>query len=144
MELHLPMALQVALYMGSAASILLAAVLIVLQIQLRRKVERFVRAVEDFKAEVSPLVQETRVVVERLRVLSGRVEGRWMEVEEIIDTARTWTQRANHLVDGIGSLVEPPILRVSRNIHILRKGLETFVRAFSNRKQQHQQKARQA
>jgi hypothetical protein len=144
MEQHLPTALQVALYVGPAAIILLAAALIVLQLQFHRQMGRVVRAVEELKVEVSPLVQETRIVVERLRDLSGRVQGQWREVEEIIDTARAWSRRANHLVEGIGSVVEPPILGVSRNILILRKGLETFVRAFTNRKQQHQQKARES
>ena len=138
MELQLPTTLQAALYAGSIAIIVLVAVLIVLLLQFRRQIERVVRAVEVLKAEVSPLAQETRVVVERLRELSGRVQGQWVEVERIIDTARTWSQRANHLVEGIGSVVEPPILGASRKIHIFRKGLETFVRAFSNRKQQHQ------
>ena len=138
MELQLPTTLQAALYAGSIAIIVLVAVLTVLLLQFRRQIERVVRAVEVLKAEVTPLAQETRVVVERLRELSGRVQGQWVEVERIIDTARTWSQRANHLVEGIGSVVEPPILGASRKIHIFRKGLETFVRAFSNRKQQHQ------
>jgi uncharacterized protein YoxC len=144
MNQQLPTALQVALYLASAAAILLSAVLIVLQLQFRAQVERIVRAVEELKTEVSPLVQETRIVVDRLRDLSGRVQGQWSEVEAIIDTARTWSQRANHLVEGIGSVVEPPIFQVSRNIFIVKKGLETFFRAFFSRKQQHQQKARQA
>ncbi len=143
MEQQLPTALQAALYVGSVAIIVLVAVLTVLLLQFRRQIERVVRAVEEFKAEVNPLAQETRVVVERLRDLSGRVQGRWMEMERIIDTVRTWSQRANHLVEGIGSVVEPPIFAASRNIHILRKGLETFVRALSNRRRQHQEKARE-
>ena len=144
MEQQIPTALQAALYLGSAATILLAAALIVLHLQFRGQMERVVRAVEEFKAEVSPLVQETRVVLEKLRVLSGQVERQWSEVEGIIDTARSWSQRANRLVEAIGSVVEPPILGLSRKIFILWKGLETFVRAFSNRKQPHQQKARES
>jgi uncharacterized protein YoxC len=145
MEQQLPTALQAALYVGSVAIIVLVAVLVVLLLQFRRQIERVVRAVEDLKAEVNPLAQETRVVVERLRDLSGRVQRRWMEVEGIIDRARTWSQRAYHLVEGIGSVVEPPILAASRNIHILRKGMETFVGALLlNRKQQYQQKARES
>jgi uncharacterized protein DUF948 len=144
MEQQIPTALQAALYAGSVAIIALVAVLTVLLLQFRSQMERVVRAVEELKAEVSPLVQETRDVVERLRDLSWRVHGRWMEVEGIIDTARIWSQRASHLADGIGSLMEPPILVASRNIQILRKGLETFVRAFLNRKQEHQQKARES
>jgi len=144
MEQQLPTALQAALYVGSVAIIVLVTVLIVLLLQFRRQIERIVRAVEDLKSEVTPLAQETRVVVENLRELSGRVQEQWKEVEKIIDTARIWSQRANHLVEGIGSVVEPPIFAASRNIQILRAGLATFVRALSNRKQQHQQKARES
>ena len=144
MEQQLPTALQAVLYVGSAAIIVLVTALIVLLLQFRRQIERVVRAVEELKAELNPLAQETRVVVERIRDLSGRVQGQWMEVERIVDTARTWSQRADHLVEQIGSVVEPPIFAASRNIHILRKGLETFVWALSNRKQQHQRKARES
>jgi len=144
MEQQLPAALQVALYVGSAAIIALATVLMVLLFQFRRQIERVVRAVEELKDEVNPLARETRVVMERLGDLSGRVRGQWMEVEGIIDTARIWSQRVNHWVEGIGSIVEPPILAASRNVYILRKGLETFVRVLSNRRRQHQPKVRES
>ena len=144
MERQLPAALQTALYAGSVAMIVLVTVLLIRLRQFRRQIERAVRAVEELKAEVNPLVQETRVVVERLRDLSRRVQGQWMEVERIIDTARAWSQLENHLFEGIGSVVEPPILAASRNFLFLRKSLDTFVRALSNRKQQHQQKARES
>jgi len=144
MEPQLPMALQAALYVGSAAIVALTVVLIVLLLQFGRQIERVVRAVEELKTEVNPLARETRVVVERLHDLSARVQGRWMEVERIIDTVRTWSQRADHLVEEIGSMVEPPIFAASRKIHILRKGLETFVRALSNRNRQDQLKARES
>ena len=144
MEQQIPTALQAALYVGSVAIVVLVSVLTILLLQFRTQMERVVRAVEEIKAEVNPLVQEMRVVVERLRNLSGRVQGQWMEVERIIDTARTWSQRANHLVEGIGSVVEPPIFAASRSIYVLRRGLETFARAFLKRKQQHQQKARES
>jgi uncharacterized protein DUF948 len=142
MEQQLPTALQTALYVGSFAIVALTSVLIVLLLQLGRQIERFVRTVEELKAELGPLARETRVVVEGLRELSGRVQGQWMEVERIIDTARTWSERANHLVEEIGSVVEPPIFAMSRKIQIFRKGLETFVRALSQRNQTHQRKAR--
>lgn len=138
MELQLPMALQVSLYVASAAIVLLVAVLTVVALQLRGKIERVVRAVEEIKAEVNPLVQDTRVVMETIRDLSGRVHGQWMEVEQIIDTARTWSQRVSHLMERIGSIVETPIFAASNKIHILRRGLETFVRVLANGTQHYQ------
>ena len=131
MELQLPMALQAALYVASGAIILMAAVLTVLLLRLRGQIERVVRVVEELKAEVNPLVQETRVVVETLRELTG-------QVENITHTARSWSRRANHLVEEIGSVVEPPVFAVSRKMHVLRKGLETFVRVLVNGTQHYQ------
>jgi uncharacterized protein YoxC len=133
MDQQLPTALQAALYAGSAAIIALVAVLTVLLLQFRRQVERVVQAVEELKAEVSPLVQETRGVVEQVRDLSWRVQGQWMEVERIVGTARSWSQRVNRLVAGVGSVMELRILAASFNLRALGKGLETFVRALSNR-----------
>ena len=144
MEQQLPMALQVALYTGSVATVVLATVLIALLFQFRRQIERVVRAVEELKAEVNPLVRETRVVMEGLRDLSGRMQERWMEMERVMDTAKTWSKRVNHLVAGIGSMVQLPILAASLNVTLLRKGLETFVRVLFNPKPQYQQKARES
>lgn len=143
MNQQIPMALQAALYVGSISITLLVAVLIVQLLRFRRQTERVVRAVEELKAEVDPLVQETRIVVESLKDLSARAQRQWIEVEEIIDTAQNWTQRVNHLVEGIGSVM-PPIAAAILNIRILRKGLKTFVRALSNRRQQHLRKVRES
>ena len=144
MEQQLPTALQAALYVGSIAFIALVAVLIAMLLQFRRQIERVVQAVEDVKAQVKPLAQETRVVVENLRDLSARVDRQWVEVERIIETARSWWQRADYLVEGISSVMAPPIVAARRNVHILRIGLEAFVRAFTNRTQPHRQKARES
>ncbi len=137
MEQQLPTALQAALYAGSIASIVLVAMVIAMLLQFHRQIERVVRAVEDLKAEVKPLAQETRVVVENLRDLSERVHRQWVEVEGILERARSWWQRAGHLVQGISCVMAPPIIAARHNIHILRRGLEGFVRAFTNRAQPH-------
>ena len=110
MEQQFPMALQAFLYLGSIAIIVLAAVRIVLLFQFRSQVERVVRAVEELKAEVNPLAREMRVMVDGLSKLSAGVQGQWAEVEKMVGTARSWSQRANHLVEEFGSMVEPPVL----------------------------------
>jgi len=138
MEQQLPTALQATLYVGSIAFIALVAVLIAMLLQLRRQIERVVRAVEDVKAEVKPLAQETRVLVANLQNLSARVNRQWVEVERISQTVRSWW----NLVEGISSVMAPPIVAARRKINILRIGLEAFVRAFTNRTPPHRQKAR--
>jgi uncharacterized protein YoxC len=97
MEQHIPAALQAALYVGSVAVTAMVAALITLMLMVRGQLARVVRSVEELKAEMTPLARETRVVVGNLRELSGRVQERWMEVEGIIDTARSWSQRASQL-----------------------------------------------
>jgi len=138
MEQQLPTALQATLYVGSIAFIALVAVLIAMLLQFRRQIERVVRAVEDVKAEVKPLAQETRVLVANLQDLSARVNRQWVEVERISQTVRSWW----NLVEGISSVMAPPIVAARRKINILRIGLEAFVRAFTNRTPPHRQKAR--
>ena len=142
MEQQIPMALQVALYTASIAIVVLTTFLIVVLLQIRQQVERVVRTVEELKSELDPLVQETRVVMEGLRNLSGRVQEQWMEVEHVMESARTWSHRVNRLVEGISFLVLPAVLVASLNVQLLRKGLGTFVRALFTPKQQHQQKVR--
>ena len=143
MEQQFPIALQALLYVGSVAIIVLAAVRIVLMYQFRSQVERVVRAVEELKAEVNPLAREMRVMVEGFRELSAGVQEQWSEVERIVDTARSWSERANHLVQEVGSMVESPLLAASRNVRTLRNGFGAFVRALFDRHQNDgQQKAR--
>lgn len=141
---QLPGALQAVLYVGTIAIIVLSAVLVVLLLQFRGQIERVVRAVEELKTDVNPLARETRLMVEGFRELSGRVQGQWTEVERIVDTARSWSRRANHLVDEVGSVIEPPVFATSRNFRILRSGLETFMKALSGRNHEEPQQARES
>ena len=144
MEQQLPMALQVVLYAASLAIVASVLVLVLVLLRFRKQVERLVGAVEDLKAEMTPLGQETRVVVKSLGALSGRAQEQWMEVEGIIDTARHWSERANHLVEEIGAAVEPPVLAATRGIRRLRRGIEMFVHVLLNRDHPQQQKARES
>jgi hypothetical protein len=132
MEQQLPIALQTALYAGSTAVVILAAGAMALLLRMRGRIERTVQAVEELKAELTPLARETRVVVRNLRELTGSVQRRWSELEGIIDTARGWSLLADRWVERVGCLVEPPVLAANHRLRVLRKGLEAFVRAWSN------------
>lgn len=133
MDQQLPTALQAVLYAGSIAVIVLSAVLVVLLLRFRSQVERAVRAIEELRTELHPLARETRVLVEGLHDLSARVKGQWAEVESIVDTARSWSRRANHLVEELGSMVEPSVQAASRNVRILRSGFGAFLKALFDR-----------
>jgi len=142
MEQHLPTTLQAALYVASAAVILWGAVLVVLLIQMWRQIERVAGAVEKIQAEVTPLAQEARALVGSLRELSGRIERQWTGVEDVINTAQSWSRRANHLMSAIDAVVQAPIFVAQRNTRIVKRGLATFAQALLGRRSQHQPKAR--
>jgi len=144
MEQQLPAALQAALYVASFAVVVSAVVLVGVLFHFRRQLERLVGAVEELKAEMTPLAQETRVVVARLRDLSERAQEQWKEVEGIIDTARRWSGRADRLVEEIGDAVEPPIVAAARGIRRLRRGLEVFTTVLLNRTARNPQEERES
>ena len=144
MEHQLSVALRVTLYVASLAIVVAVPVLVGLLLQFRRQLERVVAAVEELETEMKPLAQETRVVVKRLRDLTGRAQEQWTEVEGIVDAARHWSERANRLVEEVGDAVEPPILAATRGIRLLRRGLETFVQVLQDRHRRRQPKARES
>jgi len=144
MEHQLSVALRVTLYVASLAIVVAVPVLVGMLLQFRRQLERVVAAVEELETEMKPLAQETRVVVKRLRDLTGRAQEQWTEVEGIVDTARHWSERANRLVEEVGDAVEPPIFAATRGIRLLRRGLETFVQVLLDRNRRRQPKARES
>lgn len=133
MELHLPLALQVALYAASITIVVLVLVLVPVLLQFRKQVACLVGAVEELEAELKPLAREARVVTVRLADLSERAQAQWSEVEGMIDTVRSWSDRADHLVGAIGTAVELRILAATRGVGALRTGLGTFLHVLLNR-----------
>jgi len=111
MEQQLPQALQVVLYVVSAAIVVFVAVAIPLLFRLHRQLERVVVTIEGIERETKPLARETRELVDELRGLSGK---------------------ANRLVDEVGSVVEPPLLASSLGFRLVRTGVKAFVRALWN------------
>ncbi|HZI95544.1 MAG TPA: hypothetical protein VFE84_14960 [Patescibacteria group bacterium] len=125
MELQLPVALQVALYAASAGIVVLVAGLLVSLFYFHRKVERIARAVEDLKAIVEPLAQETREVVQGLRLLTDQVQQKWYVLEQVLDTANYWRRRVDQLLWGSRMVIEAPIIAAGRKLGILIRGLFT-------------------
>jgi len=135
MEQQLPGTLQVALYAASLAVVVIVSALCWALFHFRKQLERLVRAVEEVKAEITPLAHETRLLVSRLHDLSGRIQGQWSEVEEIIETTRHWSERANHVVEGILAITTLPVLAATDGIRRLLRGFGVFVQVLLNRKQ---------
>ena len=122
--------LQIALFLASVAVVTFVAFCIPAILQLRKHTARLARTLEELKAEVSPLVQDGRKLLHNVNELSTRVHRQCDEVEDVIQTVRGWTgQRADRVVEEVGSVLEPPILTAARNSRTsFARGSRSFLR----------------
>ncbi len=126
-------ALQIALFLASVAIVVMVAFLIPIFLKLRKHCETAARQLEELKADVKLLVNESRMMIEDVHDLSSRAHKQLDEVEKVLRTVGAWSERADRIVHEIGAVVEPPILTAARNIHIFRKGLAMFLDRFFHR-----------
>lgn len=127
------MPLQIALFLASIAVVIFVAYCIPAMLQLRRHADRMAQTLAELKAEVSLLVQDSRKMLHNVNELSLRAHEQCDDVEQVIQTVRSWTERANHVVEVVGMVLEPPILTAARNAQIFRKGVAKFFETFLNR-----------
>ena len=131
--MQIPVLLQVALFLASTAIVVFVAFCIPAMLRLRQDATRIMHALSELKAEVSLLVQESRKLLHSITEIASRTQQQFDAVEHVIKTVRSWTERVDHVVEEVGAVLEPPILKVAHNALIIRKGIMTFFEAFLNR-----------
>ena len=130
--------LQIALFLASVAVVIFVAFCIPAILQLRDHAARMTQTLAELKAEVSLLVQDSRKLLYNVNELSTRAHQQCDNVERVIQTVRGWTERADRVVEEVGSVLEPPVLTAARNALIVRKGIAKFFKVFLNRNHYHQ------
>jgi len=95
---------------------------------------------EELKAEVSVLVQDSRKLLYSVNELSTRANQQCDDIEQVIQTVRNWTGRVDRVVEEVGTILEPPLLTAARNAQIFRKGIAKFFETFLNRNHHQPQK----
>jgi uncharacterized protein YoxC len=135
------MALQVALFLASVAVVIFVAFCLPALLQLRKHAARMTQTLEELKAEVSLLIQDSRKLLHNVNELSTRANQQWDDIEQVTHTVRNWTERVDLVVEEVGSVLEPSILTAARNAQILRKGITKFFETFLNRNHHQAQKA---
>jgi len=136
-------AVQIGLFLASMAVVVLVVCVIPFVYQLRRNLDHLIKTTDELKSELKPLMQDTREVLQNLKQISERTNEQMDEVEKVVQTVRDWSNRADRLVDEVGSALEPPILTAARNINIFRKGITTFVEYLLHRNQHAQLKEKE-
>jgi len=127
------MPLQIALFLASVAVVVFVVMCVPAMLQLRKHATRMAQTLAELKAEVSLLVQDSRKLVDNVNDLSTRANQQCDDVEAVIQTVRGWTDRVDHVVEEVGTALEPPILTAARNAQIFRKGVAKFFETFLNR-----------
>jgi uncharacterized protein YoxC len=121
-------ALQVAMFVACASLTVLVACVLPIVFQARRRLRRLLLAVEQFKAELDPLVGETRELVQSVHNLGKQANRQLGDLHNVVRTVGNWAERADDLVNEVGSAIEPPVLTAVRNISIVRAGMNGFMR----------------
>ena len=131
-------ALQVALFVACITFIVLALCIIPVAFHLRRKLEQLVFTVGQLKDKLEALVEDSHTMVRNVTELSKRANQQLDDVSRVVQTARGWSDRADKLVNEIGSVVEPPVHSLLRNMNLLRTGVATFLQFLSHRNEHNQ------
>jgi len=118
--------LEVALISASAAIVVLVACLVPVIFLARRQLKQLALTAENLKTNLESLMLDSRELVRNVRILSERANLHLENVGRVVHTVRQWTERADRIVDELGSVVEPPVLSFVRNMNLLRMGVTTF------------------
>src|SRR5882762_3084524 len=114
--------LQVALFLASLAIIVLVACLVPMAFLMRSHLNSLVRTAEQSKTDMQTLVHDSHELIRTVTDLSQRASRQLDEVDRVVATVREWTDRADHFVNEVGSVVEPPVFTIARNMNLLRTG----------------------
>ena len=124
--------LQVALFCASVLFILLAVSLIPIALLALRQLERMTLSVELLKADLQMLVHESRKLVREVYDLSTQASRQMEDLGKVAHTAEQWTERMDRLVNEVGSVIEPPVFSVARNMNLIRAGATVFMRVLAH------------
>ncbi|MCX5658188.1 MAG: DUF948 domain-containing protein [Planctomycetota bacterium] len=123
----MPPEIYVAVLAACISIVTLTVLLIVGAVYLKGRVDSIEKSVSEVKGDISALIQESRGVVKEVQQLAARVAKPMDDVERITHLAREWSERADRMVDAVGTVAEPPLFLMSKNIKLAgRIGLAVF------------------
>jgi uncharacterized protein YoxC len=118
--------LQVALIMASLAIVVLVACLVPLLFLSWRQIKQLALTAESLKISLESLILDSRGLVRNAKHLSERADQNLENINHVVHTVDQWTQRADRLVNELGSAIEPPVFLLLRNVNRIRTVISTF------------------
>lgn len=130
----MPPEIYIAVLVACVSIILMNALFIAVAIYLKGRIDMIEKSVVQVQGETSAFIEEGRGLVRDLRAVTARVAKPMDDVEHITQTARAWATRADRLVDAVGTVAEPPLFFMSKNVRTAGQVGLTVLRTFLNRK----------
>jgi uncharacterized protein YoxC len=121
-------ALQVILFLASLAFIVLVGCIIFIAFQVLRQLQHLVLTVEQLKANMQVLLEDSRELVRNVNELAKRANQQMDDMGKVVRTVQQWTERGDRLVNEVGSAIEPPVFSLVQNLNLLRAAVTTFLK----------------
>jgi hypothetical protein len=120
---------QVALTLALLAIVVFLACVLPLAFRASRRVARLADAAERMRDDVQRLVQDSRELVRQATEVCIRTGEQLDDGRAVVQAGRRRTEKADRLVEGVGSVVEPPVFFAARTMNRCRAGLGAFLGA---------------
>ena len=115
----MPVALQVAFFLACVAIVLFVSALTVLSILVYRRASSAARQMEEAKADLKQLMQDSRAMIQNVSLLSTRANQQLDELDKVVRVVRRWAERADQVAEEVTAAVGAPALRVARSLRML-------------------------
>ena len=130
--------LEIMLSVAAFGTIVVCGCAVPLMFHLQRSLDRVAVSAEEAKGDLKLLVQDTRTLLQKTSDLATRLEAEMNDVHHVVGQVRSWSDRADRLVEEVGAAIEPPLLGGARNLRLLRVGVTAFWHALVGRLTNHQ------
>ena len=114
-------ALQEALILVCVAVVIFVLLLIPLAILFYRRASNMARQMEELNHDLKALIQDSRTLVQNFNLLSAHANKQMDELDKVVGVVRRWAERADYVVEEVGSAAKVPLVTVARSFKVLRR-----------------------
>jgi len=130
--------LEISFILASIAIVVLVACLLPVLFLASRQLKQLVLTAEKVKITLESLILDSRESVKNVKLLSERANLLLENVDHVVQIVHRWTERADLLVNELGSAIEPPMFSLVRKVNLVRTVVSTFLQRFLHQDQEKQ------
>jgi len=130
--------LEIASLIALILFIILVICLIPTVFYVRGKLAELILATQKLEADLQIIVQDSRQLVQNVNELTTRLNEQIDDAGKVVHAVVQWTDMVNRMVTAVGSIIEPPISKIARNISLFRLGLSVFTQVLCAKKSNNQ------